>query len=159
VYLMKHAACFDVSPAGDVSDRCTSELYELRRLSARFPQLQITVVDQTAGSFAYLPPPTPADEAALARQWLDAYRIPGAVLAVSNTPHWNLPNPDGRRIDKKTPNATAYDFGTGFMLSGIFLVDQEGLVIRPMSFDDDYIGKIIEVLMQRQTAGGDHAAK
>jgi hypothetical protein len=159
VYLMNHAGCLGLSGLGDVTDVCTPDLYELRRLSARFPQLQITIVDQTAGSFVYLPPPTPADEAELARKWLDAYRIPGAVLAVTNTPHWNLPDPDGRRIDKETPNATAYRFGTGFNLVGFFLVDQEGLVIRPMSFDDGYIGKIIEVLMQRETAGGDRAAK
>ncbi len=159
VVLMNHAGCIGVGASGAVWDQCTSLIYALRRVSARFPQLQITIVDRTAGSFVYLPPPTPADEAELARQWLDAYRIPGAVLAVTNTPHWNLPAPDGRRIDKDTPNQIAYSFGKSSQPSGWFLVDQDGLIVSAISSDEDRIGKFIEVLMQRQTAGGNRAAK
>jgi hypothetical protein len=43
--------------------------------------------------------------------------------------------------------------------SGVFLVDQDGLVVSAIGFDEDQIGKFIEVLLQRQTAGGDRAAK
>ena len=159
VLLMNHAGCVRVGASGDVWDQCTSLVYELRRVSARFPQLQITIVDRTAGSFLYLSPPTPADEAELARRWLDAYRIPGAALAVTNTPHWNLPLPDGRRIDKDTPNQIAYSFGRSMKPSGVFLVDQDGLIVSAIGFDENQIGKFIEVLLQRQTAGGDRAAK
>ncbi|HEU4642612.1 MAG TPA: hypothetical protein VFS44_09165 [Gemmatimonadaceae bacterium] len=159
VLLMDHAGCLHVDLTGYVGDQCTSLVYGLRRVSERYPQLQITIVDQTAGSYLYLPPPTPADEAELARKWIDAHRIPGAVLAVTNTPHWNLPNPDGRRIDKDTPNMTAYSFGKSWKPSGIFLVDQDGLIVSALAFDEVQIGKFIEVLMQRQTAGGNRAAK
>jgi hypothetical protein len=159
VFLMNHAACVGVGAFGAVWDQCTSPLYTLQRVSARFPQLQITIVDRTAGSFVYLPPPTPADEAELARQWLDAYRLPGAALAVTKTPHWNLLLPDGRRIDKDTPNQIAYSFGKSSQSSGWFLVDQDGLIVSAISSDEYRIGKFIEVLMQRQMAGGDRAAK
>ncbi len=58
---------------------------------------------------------------------------PGSRLAVSTTPFWRLPAPDGRRINQVVTNDTSYAFGgapIGADGGGrVFLVDQSGTIV------------------------------
>lgn len=145
---------------GEVVDICGFLLSQVRRLSERFPALDVTIVSATRGSFAYAPPPSPAEEATLIQHWIEAYRIPRAAIAVSSTPFWNLPSPDGRRINKPTPNLTAYSFHKSWdpVRIGRYLVDQDGIIVDVL-FNQEAVPQFIDVLLQRQKQGGDRAAK
>jgi hypothetical protein len=149
--LFDHDACLKWNSAGDTKDTCPMALASLRRLSERFPTLDITIVSGTHGSFLYAPPPTPTDEADMIRKWLETSRIRGAAIAVSSTPFWNLPRPDARRIDRDTPNATNYAFRTSTKWTyGSFLIDQDGVIVAAHGFFEPDVGKLIDVLMHRQ---------
>lgn len=155
-----HECLHLVSIRGDVDDDCPRSLAILRRLSERFPALEVTIVTGTRGSFLYVPPPTPTEEATLVGTWLDAYRIPRAVVAITSTPFWNLPRPDARRIDKDSPNQTRYNFGKSWKARGqTFLVDQDGIVVAPWGYDEDDMAQFIEVLLNRQVGGTDRGAR
>ena len=157
VLFLEHSDCIGSASDDDAleSTQCAMRLAEIRRLVKRFPTLEINVVMSTHGQFMYLPPPAVADEAALIHQWFDAYHVSNAVLGVTSTPYWRLPDPDGRRIDKPTPNVDHYTFrkswrtGSGSM----FLVDSDGKIANAWRFREKELGEYIEVLMQRQTKG------
>ena len=159
LFFLDRSSCL-WSNSGDTKEMCGAPLSYLRRLSEQFPALDVTVVTRTRGSFLYAPPPSPAEEAEMIRRWLEPYRIPRLTVAVTSTPFWNLPRPDGRRIDKDTPNLTNYSFGKGWKPSnGSYLIDQDGIVVSAPSFYQPELSLLIDVLMHRQTGGGEHAAK
>ncbi len=159
IVFLDHVGCLRVTPSGDVNESCAGVLSTLHRLSERFPALEITVATKTHGSYLYVQPPTPAVEADLVRQWLQSYRVRGAVIAVSSTPFWNLPAPDARRIDKDTPNMTSYSFSKSWDPAGAFLVDQDGIIVSALGFNEQDISRFTDVLLQRAGSASDRAAK
>ncbi|HEU6449802.1 MAG TPA: hypothetical protein VFT57_00180 [Gemmatimonadaceae bacterium] len=160
VQFLDHDSCVLSNLLGDVSENCGFQISTLRRLSERFPDVEVTIVSRTRGSFLYSPPPSTAEEANLVREWLAQYRIPGAVIAVASTPFWNLPRPDSRRIDKPVPVIERYGFAKSFEPEGhLFLVDQDGLIVTAVGFDETQLGEFIEVLLQRQSRGGENAVR
>jgi hypothetical protein len=159
VMFLDRTGCLRASPWGETVDLCTPVLTALRRVSDRFPDVQVTIVTSTHGSFLYLPPPSVPEEVELVRKWLEPYEIHGLEIAVSATPFWNLPRPDGRRIEKPTPNQTHYSFGKSWKPDGAFLVDQDGLIVSAVGLNESLIASYIDVLLHRQTAGGHRAAK
>jgi hypothetical protein len=97
----------------------------------------------------------------LIRQWLlGAHRIP-AALAVSITPSWRLPDPDGRPIRRESPVVTAYSFGKRFNagdLSGAaLLIDQDGVVVHVsnalVNRNEAEFSRMIEALLTRAPRG------
>jgi hypothetical protein len=142
-----------------VNESCASQLADLHRLSERFPTLQIIIVTRTHGSFLYVTPPSPAEEAALVRQWIEQYRIRGAVVAISPTPFWNLPHPDGRRIERDTPVISSYRFGKSWKpeTGTPLLIDQDGTVFTGLGFGEPNLSKFIDILLHRQGSASDHA--
>jgi hypothetical protein len=135
-------------------------LSALRRLGERYPALEITIVSRTRGFFLYAPPPSPAEEVEHIREWFAPYRIPRVTVAVASTPFWNLPRPDARRIDKDVPVFQRYRFAKTWKPEGqAFLVDQDGLVVSALGFNESQLGQFIEVLLHRQQEGDGHAAK
>ncbi len=75
---------------------------QIRRLKAKFPDLDILLSYRTQGFFDVVEPPTPAQEAVLADSlWLRFHKLP-AILLVEETPFWRLPAPDRRRVDEYT---------------------------------------------------------
>lgn len=155
-------ACLSRDAWGVVTDGCVYPLTRLRRLTDRFPGLDITLVGGTRGSYLYVPPPSPADEAELIRKWLEPYRIPNSTIAVSTRTFWNLPRPGGRRADKPTPNETAYSFGKSWATQGgaggLYLIDQNGIVV-DVVFNEGATFQFVDVLVHRQKDGGDHATQ
>jgi hypothetical protein len=158
---LDHDSCFSSTWWGHVRDNCTTRLATLRRLSERFPALEIILVSHTHGAFLYVKPPAPAEEAEAIRHWLEPFRVRGATIAVSSTPFWNLPRPDARRIDKDTPNLTSYNFVHNEMwkpTSSLFLIDQDGTLVAT-NLVESYLTQYIDVLMHRQQGGPEHATK
>jgi hypothetical protein len=145
------ASSDDAGPASD----CVARFAEIRRIAERFPALEIDIVMATHGQFMYLPPTTPANEAVLIREWLDAHHVPGAVLGVTSTPFWRLPSPDDRRIDKDTPNLTHYSFGKSWKVGSgsMFLVDSDGIIANAWRLREQELGQFIQVLLDRQHKG------
>jgi hypothetical protein len=157
--MLDNVICVRTTPLGDVGDACGYQFGLLRRLSERFAALDITLVTRTHGSFVYAPPPSPAEEVDMTRQWLTPYHIPRLTVAVTSTPFWNLARPDGRRIDKPTQNYTNYTFGKSSpSFINAYLIDQDGTIVA-LGYDESALAQYIEVLLQRGTGGGEHVAK
>jgi len=133
---------------------CAYRLAEMHRLASRFPNVEIDIVMATHGQFMYLPPTSPAEEAALIKQLIDTARIPGAILGVTSTPFSRLPDPDSRRIDKDLPNFKHYTFealGMPWAPSNgsLFLVDSDGLIVDSYLMPEDEVAQFIQVLLER----------
>jgi hypothetical protein len=95
----------------------------LRRLAARFPTLDITIVRPTRGYFRGDGMLTPAEECERLRAYyFDALGFHGA-LAVEVTDYTYIP--DGRRQAKPTPGQRDYA-----EVGGMILVDPQGIVRR-----------------------------
>ncbi|HXE57157.1 MAG TPA: hypothetical protein VNK43_04090 [Gemmatimonadales bacterium] len=137
-------------------DSCAENLVPLRRLAQRFPALEVTLVAQSRGYFAYLKDSvTPAREAELTKRWLEAYGV-HAALVMTATDFWRLPDPDGRRIDRDAPNRVNYSFGKswadGAKNRRAFLVDQDGIVVHVRDinrYSEEEFGEMIEILLAR----------
>jgi hypothetical protein len=154
VLFLEHTGCIGQGASDDAgpNPQCVMRTAEVRRLAHRFPALEIDIVASTHGQFMYLPPTAPADEAALIKQMIDSAQIPRAILGVTTTPFWRLPDPDSRRIDKEVPNATHYTFGKTWRVGSgsLFLVDSDGLIADAWRTREEDLAQFIEVLLQRQ---------
>jgi hypothetical protein len=147
IFFVDHGDCITSGQTEDAQPACVFMFSELRRLSERFPALEITLVAQTRGFFMYLKPPSPAEEADLTRQWLEGAGIKGAVLGVTSTPFWRLPAPDERRINRAVPNLTSYAFGKTWQGS-MLLADQDGIIV--MVQNGPELAQYIDILLHRQ---------
>jgi hypothetical protein len=154
VVFFEHPDCIGQETTDNASPLalCSRRSSELRRIAHRFPTLEIDIVASTHGQFMYLPPTAPAEEAALTKQLVDSLHIPGAILGVTTTPFWRLPDPDSRRIDKELPNTAHYTFGKTMKVGSgsVFLVDSDGLIAVAWRVREEELGQFIELLLQRQ---------
>jgi hypothetical protein len=151
----KVAVVVSTMPGPDCSLGCAQVYAVLRRLGRRFPELEITLVAKTAG-FVSLHAFSPADEAEqMRRWWLDEQKI-SAALVVSMTDFWRLPAPDLRRINRDTPNEIHYEFGPWKGRSeSSFIIDRSGRVISVVPAapeNEEYLGKVVEILLEQHTA-------
>ena len=158
-----YGACLGTGSWGVTTDACAYSWYTLRRLSDRFPGLDVTFVVGTRGDFLYAPPPSPAEEAEFYHNWIEPYHIKGAVLSVTTRSFWNLPEPDGRRVDKLTPNSIAYSFRKswqteGSAIGGKYLIDQDGLIV-DVIFNEQATIAFVDALLHRQNGGADRAER
>jgi hypothetical protein len=140
---------------------CVADLAILRRLSERFPTLDITFVARTRGHFMAAAPPDTANEASMIEQFLQPFGVQRATLAVTATPFWRLESPDDRRIDRDVPNVTAYRFGKTVKVGSgsLYLVDQDGIIVDNWHRSESALSQLIDVLMHRHGEVGDHAAR
>jgi hypothetical protein len=154
VVFLEHTGCIGQgsTEVANPTPDCIMRAAELRRLAKRFPAVEIDIVASTHGQFMYLPPTSPVEEAALTKQLVDSLHIPGAIVGVTTTPFYRLPDPDSRRIDKELPNTKNYTFGKTWRVGSgsIFLVDSDGLIADAWRVREEELGQFIEVLMQRQ---------
>ncbi|HEX6534061.1 MAG TPA: hypothetical protein VF041_05660 [Gemmatimonadaceae bacterium] len=157
--------CTDVVPVpvpyhlvtGEGQQRCYQDMSELRRIAARFPALEITLVDRTRGSYMYLHPQSPTEEASLIARSLEAHRVPGTPVIAASA-FLRIPDPDRRLVPKtEQPNQKSYQFhkiftpGPGQSL----LVDRDGtIVLTGVGTDaqtDWFSSQLISILLSRQT--------
>lgn len=91
--------------------KCAGAYAVLRRLEQRFgDKLDIVLMPRTMGYFRLHPPPTPAEEAELMRQYfLEDLKL-ADVLGVVNTHFVRYPDPDGRYFARPTPNYQHFGF-------------------------------------------------
>jgi hypothetical protein len=163
VVFLDDGSCMPAKDAGSFSEStgCWNVWATIRRLSKRFPALEITVVTQTHAYFQYAALPAPGEEAALMRQWMDAHGV-SATLAVIKTPFWLLPDPDGRRIEQPSPNITHYSFGKSWplLVGSAFLIDPDGIIVHTAyqqvlsRMTESEYTELIQVLLSRQPARG-----
>lgn len=135
----------------------------LRRLTRRFPALEVTFVTQTAGYFGEAAPPSPQEEGAMLAHALFEERRMSGVLAVTNTAFWRLPDPDRRRINQQlVPNMEHYAFGRSWLpmmapysqfSMAAFLVDPDGIVVGAFGgIQEAELTDLIAALFERQSA-------
>lgn len=166
VAFLNHGDCLQGSSIGMRSigapaapPRCFQLAAILHRLAQRFPTMQITTVTYTHGTFAYVPPPSAAEEATLIERELAAFHLPGAI-AISATHVRRLPPPDGRRIDEPDPNVTAYGFGAEpsaalSPLGQFYLIDRNGIVVDAAGSNGSEIARLTtlaDILIHRTDA-------
>ncbi|HEX6536978.1 MAG TPA: hypothetical protein VF041_20500 [Gemmatimonadaceae bacterium] len=157
--------CTDVVPVpppyhlvtGAGYEPCYRDVSALRRTAERFPALEITLVDRTRGSYMYLHPQSPEQEASLIAKSLEAHRVPGTPVIAASA-FLRVPDPDGRLIPKTAqPNHTSYQFhkiftpGPGQSL----LVDKDGIIVWTGLGDSResawLSNQLISILLSRQT--------
>lgn len=138
---------------------CMRSMAAVRRLSDRFPELDVTIVTQTYGYFSYLMPVNPDEEAEWIRKWFHGHeRIPGTLI-VEKTSFWNLPGPDNRRINEAWENHDNYSFGnprkgnSWVPTTTAFLVDRNGIILHQAKLDaglgyaERDIGKLLSIMV------------
>lgn len=137
---------------GDVS--CWSTISMLRRLHAKYPNIQLTVVTKTHGSIGNAPPLSESEEAdTLAKYFLGFHRLP-ATYAVSSGPFVRMSIPDSRRVDTETVNEINYYFrGQSLIKSGtVVLTDVNGRIVYatiPQVEDEMLLKRLIEIELKR----------
>jgi hypothetical protein len=138
--------------------RCWDTYAILRRLTKKFPRLEITLVARTTGTFWPLPPLEPPAEADLLREWwLGFQHLPG-TLAVADTKFWRLPEPDSRRINRDDPNQVAYSFGKTWQATNksAYLIDRNGTIVSVFAplerRSESNAVQLIDILLNQQVA-------
>lgn len=140
------------------ADPCLGAVGSLRRLKERFPQLEITVVTRTFGSFGNSVRLQPAEEAdTLAKYFLGFQRIPG-TLAVSTTESFRIPGLDNRRIDTDTETELRFKEMFRDVFQGdptetgrTYVVDEAGQFFGsgPLGTSDFYLAKLLAAVFRR----------
>lgn len=159
----RHKCVRVISGAEGIRAHCPRLVYTLRRLADRFPELDITIVTRTHGFFGYLKEDMTAEkEAELLRRWLEYFGV-RAVISMTETDYWRLPNHDRRRIDEPTTNEVNYSFDgpAGPRPNGwSVLIDEDGLIVydtvlqpdsRSFAYESQLI-EMIEALLERNAA-------
>lgn len=170
VFLRSH--CRDETSAPSRYDRrdrllfsdCMDTYAILRRLSVRFPELDVILVSQTTGHVGFSKALSPAEEASLLGQWwLDYHRLPGTLL-VTETRFFHLPQPDGRRVDEDVTNNRHYglldgmrDFRYGFLIDPDGAIIHSGLLVR--SSESDFVHMIDALVKRERNAASTLGAK
>ena len=143
---------------------CHTAIPAIRRIVSRFPDLEVTLLASTDGHVSGVLTPTTADEAKLLRETLlTGHRLPGA-LALEDARPWYLPAPDGRRIERPTPNEEAYGGGRRSYLTqpfSTFVVDREGTIVEHQvlgnsftnTLTEDILTTVVETLFTGQAVG------
>ena len=152
-----------IANASGIRAHCPRLVYTLRRLADRFPELDITIVARTHGFFGYLKEDMTAEkEAELLKRWLESFGV-RAVIGMTETDYWRLPNRDRRRIDEPTTNEVNYSFDgpAGPRPNGwSVLIDEDGLIVydtvlqpdsRSFAYESQLI-EMIEALLERNAA-------
>lgn len=143
---------------------CPAAIATIRRMAERFPALEVTLVASSEGHVNPVLTPTVAEEAAVLRETLVAgHRLPGA-LAVEDARPWNLPAPDGRRIEMPTPNEEAYSFGSTWHVQPLhsYVIDPGGTIVEVQNIGSRFghtVGaEIMNAIITILLAGQDGAA-
>lgn len=144
---------------------CAERAITLRHLEDQFPGIDIVVVSRSLGYYHYVKEGiTPQREADLLYQCFKSHGLRRVVVAVTKTPGWRLPEPDGRLASRPTTNWTGYSFGgvwtdaDRFQHGSDLIVDQDGYVLNAFSrrvarWSLEAFGEIIQVLLDREKAG------
>jgi len=155
--------CFDyMTRVHHLSAFVCAERWPMRRIHDRFPEVDIVVVMKSTGRFAYVKDGmTPEREAQFVRKWLDQFGLNRAVLTMTETQGWRLPEPDGRwAVRHETANEKNY--WPGEMRQGVMLIDQDGYAVHAgtLNFNHDLhklineqeFVSLIEILLEREKA-------
>lgn len=137
------------------ANTCWPEVHRLRKLQKRYPQIKLTIVSNTFGTFADAPPLEPRQEAdTLADYFLNFHGLKG-IQVVYNTEYIRLAGYDNRRVDNETDNHLAFRFGNYSLAAAynnVVFIDEAGLIfhIGKLSDMSEYIANArIESVMSR----------
>jgi hypothetical protein len=136
------------------------ELNMLRRLSQKYPAVDLVLVTSTAGNYGPLEPPSPEREAFLSDSTFRHFHRLNAVLSVTKGTFVQLDVPDSRRFYQIYPNEEAYpprnSAISGTKLSQIYLIDGERRIVDVSGMtviDEGWTGRLIETLLARTAEG------
>jgi len=101
----------------------------IKRLHAKYPDLELTVIGQTLGYVLDNLTQAPSMEADVYRQWWLGYKELPAAVAISSTPFTRLEDPDRRRMNQATPNQKNYSVGHWPSTMKGYLIDRDGTII------------------------------
>ncbi len=139
-----------VAEDGLLNNRAMSKNVAMKRLKARFPDLDLVLVANTVGYFGGVEPPTIEREARLMDSLYHGFLTLPGPLAVIEVPFWRLPNPDKRRINE---NKEAWGGGKTFYGSTT-LVDSNGGLVYTSGlsgpFGERYLEQLIEAVYRRE---------
>lgn len=139
---------------GNPSD-CWREIFRLRKLQERYPQINVILVSSTFGSFADAPPLEPQQEAdTLADYFLNFHKLK-ATQVVYQTDFMRLAGYDNRRIDYETDNYIAFKLGNYSLAiyNSVIMVDEKGLIFHSGDLGSmgEYMANArIEAVMSRE---------
>lgn len=139
---------------GHPSRNCWPQLASLRRLKAKFPDVEVTVVSKTYGLYADGAPLKPELEAdTLASYILGFHKIPALHLIAEGT-FMRIPGIDNRRIDTGVDYQFDYEIdGRSLSSAGnTLIVDESGKVFHSgpvVGADELIVAKKIEVVLKR----------
>ncbi len=98
----------------------------VKRLKKEFPNLQVTVLTKTFGTFGGGKPVDPEEEAVLLSNYILGFFSMPAVQAISETEFFRLPGLDRRRVDLDVQYEE--DFQNIRTSTGIILIDEKGKI-------------------------------
>ncbi len=90
---------------------CAEQFALLRRLTTRFPALEITIIARTHGYYSYGFTASPVEEAEWIRKFVRAQASSGLRIGVISAPFMRLVAPDNRRVDEDDSSTVHYAFG------------------------------------------------
>ncbi len=153
---------FGPSCAQGAGQYCLPIVAALKRAKQRFPEIDITLLTHTIGSYRDQAPPPVVQEASLIRDWfLKTLDIP-ASLHIQETPFFRLPPVDGRlvnltrNLDRIGHIEGAKYLGDGFSSKTVYVLDRDGRFVYEAELsarvfsEEAYLMDVLDVLTHRK---------
>lgn len=142
-----------------MNPRDVGALSVLRRLSRRYPTVDLVMVTHTVGHFGQLEPPTPEYEASVSDSVIRHFHQLTPTLSVTKGTFVQLEAPDNRRIYQPYPNYDAYPpdvVRLGDKDFSIYIIDDHRRVVDIVTANTDeegWVMQLIDALLTRVSGG------
>ncbi len=133
---------------------CLGAVAVVKRLKAKFPGVEFTLLARTRGWHGLvIEPPTAEQEAILTDSiWRRVHHLP-ATIAIHQTQFWRLPEPDRRRVNEGGPNEELYPTLQVLGSDNIYLIDRAGEIITSVVWwnrAEEHLVEFIEALVNQR---------
>jgi hypothetical protein len=136
-------------------------LVVLRRLTRKYPSVDLLLVTSTAGNFGPLAPPTPEREAVLSDSVFRNFHQLDPVLSITKGTFVQLDAPDSRRFYQPYRNLDAYPPSGGDLTFNnknmkIFLIDDHRRIVDLIPADineEGWLVRLVETVLARVAEG------
>jgi hypothetical protein len=132
----------------------------LRRLTQKYPTVDLVLVTSTVGNFGPLEPPPPEREAMLSDSVFRNFHRLNSVTSVTKGTYVQFDAPDNRRFYQPYPNLDAYppravDLSRDPKYMKVMLIDDQRRIVDLVSPSDEegWLMRLVETLVARTTGG------